>query len=1009
MKQKALLLLLCAFCYFQGSAQIKVTGKVTDATTKETLIGVSVKIKNSATGTQTDVNGNYAFNVPPNSTLVFSYLGYKSQEVVYTNQAQINISLLSALNELDQVVVIGYGSQRKRDLTGSITSVSGEDISKSPNTNPLSSLQGRVSGLTLVNSGVPGEGPTLRLRGVISTNSSKILYVVDGVFQDNVDYLNSDDIESIEVLKDPSSIAIFGIQGGSGVIVITTKRAAKGKTRITFQSTVGVQTVPNQIEVADGDTFKRLYSAQLTNIGGEAFDYRNYNASTNWQDLILRDASLNTNNLSISKSGESSTTLINLGYSNQDGVVRNSGFKKYTARLNQEFNINKNIKIGGDINAFHYDRNPTDVTLNNALWAAPIVPVQFDENTYYSMPSFQRAQVGNPIATLNRNDNTSVNKGYRAVANLFAEIKFLKDFKLRSAVYTDLSFNGTRDYSALPYSFINLGETYSGVYSPTDTTYDASIYTSVAQRQDEFRKYQQDHTVTYDHTFNELHKVTALVGLSSLYTGSTTLNAFRRDNNLNIPNDPDFWYLGVVNNSSPSPTAGGGGAESSQMSYFGRVNYAFNNKYLVNTSIRRDGISKFAPQNRWGTFGSLGLGWVISEESFFKDVKSIDFLKLRAAWGTIGNANGFGENLYLPGLNTSDVGVFGDNVYPSVSPAYIPDPNLHWEVVRGFDLGIDFSALGQRLTGDIAVYDRTTKDILTYVEVPNDTKRLLTNLGTIKNRGVEVNLGFKDKIGDDFTYSINPNFSYNKNNVESIGDGFNFQLIGNGGANKTNSGSPIGYFYGYRQIGIYQTFSQMANMAVNSDGTSAPGDIAYEDVNEDGVITEADRVNLGNPVPDWNYGVSVNLAYKNFDVLAQGQGVAGNYVYTQRRTSRFAVINYESNRANAWTGPGTSNVEPILDNTRPNNYVFSNHYLEPGDYFRIRTLQLGYTFNNNKTLQKVAISNLRLYLSGQNLKTWSKTTGYSPEVPISSILGGGADNGVYPIPAVYTFGVNVTF
>lgn len=1008
MKRKALLLLLCIFSFFYVSAQdATVTGKVTDEQTGETLIGVSVTVKNSTSGTQTDVNGNYSIKVPNDGVLVFSYLGFITKEIAVNGKSVINTSLGLANQQLDQVVVIGYGSQRKRDLTGSITSISGEDISKSPNTNPVSSLQGRVPGLTLVNSGTPGAAPTVRIRGVNSTNSSPVLYVVDGVFQSNVDYLNSDDIESIEILKDPSSIAIFGIQGGNGVIVITTKRAAKGKTRVAIQSTVGIQTVPNKIEVADGATFKRLYDAQLQNIGGEAFDYRNYDANTNWQDLILRDATINTNNISISKSGESSTTLINLGYSNQEGVVRNSGFKKYTARLNQEFNINKNIKIGGDINGFHYDSNPADVSLNNALWAAPIVPVQFDENTYYSMPSFQRAQVGNPVATLNRNDNTSISKGYRFVGNLFAEVNFLKDFKLRSAVYTDLSFNGSRNYSALPYSFINLGETYNGVYSPTDTTYDDNIYTSVSQSQNEFRKYQQDHTITYDHTFNEVHKFTGLVGFSSLYTGSTNLNAFRRDTNLDIPNDPNFWYIGVVNNSSPSPTAGGGGSETSQMSYFGRVNYVFNNKYLVNTSIRRDGVSKFAPENRWGTFGSVGLGWVISEESFFKSIKSIDFLKLKASWGTIGNANGIRENAYLPGLNTGGSVVFGDQVFQSVTPAYVPDPNLHWEVVRGFDLGLEFSALGQRLTGEFTVYDRTTKDILTYITRVGDTLPYLTNLGTISNKGVEVSLGFKDKIGDDFTYSISPNFSYNKNNVESIGDNFNFQLTGNGGVNLTNTGNPIGYFYGYRQAGIYQSYSQMENRPL-IDGAQ-PGDIAYEDVNGDGEITAADRVNLGNPLPNWNYGININFGYKNFDILAQGQGVAGNYVYTQRRTSRFAVINFESNRANAWTGPGTSNVEPILDNTRPNNYLFSNHYLEPGDYFRIRTLQLGYTLANNKTLQKIALSNLRLYVSGQNLKTWSKTTGYTPEVPISNILGAGADNGVYPVPAIYTFGISATF
>lgn len=1003
MNRKALLLLLCLFSYSFSFAQtITVKGKIFDAQTNETLIGVSVNVKNTTIGTQSDVNGNYSISVPSNGTLVFTYLGYKTKEVLVNGQTALDVKLESGNQSLEEIVVVGYGSQRKRDLTGSITSVRGEEISKSPNVNAISSLQGKVAGLTIVNGGAPGAAPTVRIRGVNSTNSASPTFVVDGVIQQSIDYLNQNDIESIEVLKDPSSTAIFGVQGGNGVIVVTTKRAPEGKTTIGFQSTAGIQKVTDKIEVVDAAGFRQLYTAQLANINGAPFDFTNYTANTDWQDLILTTGAILNNNLTISNSTAKSSTLINLGYNNQEGVVRNGQYERYNLRLNQEVQATKNFKIGANLIGSYVNSDPTDVSLTNALWAAPIVPVQFDANTYYSMPSFQRAQVGNPIATLNRNDQTSINRNIALVGSVFAEVKFLKNFKWRSSFYGDLRFNGSRSYSPLPFSFIELAEGASA----ERTFRDPNVRTSVAQNQSESKNYQQDHTVTFDKTFNEKHKVTALAGFNTLFSSSQALNANRRDTTLNIPNNPDFWYLNIINNSNPAPNVGGGGNESSQMSFFGRINYAFNNKYLVNATLRTDGISKFAPENRWGTFGSVGLGWVISEESFFKSIKGIDFLKFRGSWGTLGNAQGFGENLYLPGLNIADVGVFGDNVYPSVRPAYIPDPNLRWEVIRGFDLGLEGLALNSRLNFDVAVYDRTTKDILTRVTLPNETLAYLTNLGNISNKGIEVALGWKDKIGKDFTYSFSPNFSVNKNEVVSIGNNFNFELIGNGGTHRTRSGESIGYFYGFRQVGVYQSTADLDKMPAFP--TSLPGDIAYEDTNGDGVITQADRVNLGSPFPDFIYGLNLAFGYKNFDFLAEGQGVAGNMVYTERRTNRFAVLNYESNRINAYTTPGTSNIEPILDNTRANNYFMSSYFLEPGDYFRLRTLQVGYTFTP-KQLAGLGLQNLRLYVSGQNLKTWSKTTGYTPEAPIGSILGGGVDNGTYPIPAIYTFGINLNF
>jgi hypothetical protein len=361
--------------------------------------------------------------------------------------------------------------------------------------------------------------------------------------------------------------------------------------------------------------------------------------------------------------------------------------------------------------------------------------------------------------------------------------------------------------------------------------------------------------------------------------------------------------------------------------------------------------------------------------------------------------------LYQQTLSNAASAVFGNNVYTAVQNAYIPDPNLHYEVVQGTDLGMELRAFDSRLSSEITVYNKTTNGILTSFNLPNNPLPYFTNLGKITNKGIEVALGWRDRIGKDFTYNFGGNFSYNKNVVNSIGNVTNFQILGNGGINVTETGRSIGYFYGYKQVGIYQTTADLNTMAHLSN--SLPGDIAYEDVNKDGQITPADRTYLGTPFPPYSYSLNLSMAYKGFDATVEGQGVAGNKIYIQRRTANFAVLNYESNRLNAWTAAGTTNVEPILDNSRGNNYLFSTYFLEPGDYFRLRNVQIGYTIPS--FVNKIGIQRLRIFVSGENIKTWSKVSGYTPEAPISSVLASGVDNGVYPVPAIYTVGLNVTF
>ncbi len=983
-----------------SNADITVTGKVMDQNGTG-VAGASVLVRPGNAGTKTDANGNFSITAADNATLIVSAVGYTTQEIKVNQRTEITVVLALANQSLEEVVVIGYGTQRKIDNTGSVASVKGDDLAKQANNNPIASLQGRVAGVTIVNSGAPGSTPTVRIRGVNSTGNGSPLYVVDGIFQQNINYLNPGDIESINVLKDPSSISIFGLQGGNGVIVVTTKRAKAGKTRVNFISNTGVAVVNNKIDVTDAAGFKQLYNLQLANLNAAPFDYTNYTANTDWQDELLRTGLFNNNSLTISNASAKSTTLLNIGYNTENGVVKNNQFERFIMRLNQEVRIAPSFRVGGEVTGYYSNSKGATGSIINALRSAPIVPVRAANGLFYSMPSFQRAQVGNPVATLELNENTAINRSYRAVGNIFAELKFLKDFTFKSTFYGDLLFSDGRDYTPLPNRFINLGE---GII-PTDTTFNNLQRTAVSQSQSITRRFQQDHILTWNKKFNKDHDLTLLAGVTSLFIDGTNVNGNRRDTSLNIPNNPSYYYINIVSPDNPGAYSGGGSVESF-VGYLSRANYSYKSKYLLNASFRRDGNSKFAPQNRYQNYGSVGAGWVISSEQFFDNVKVLDYLKLRGSYGTVGNGLGLGQNLYLPGLRTSDVGIFGENIYPSVVPAFVASEDLKAEVVVGKDLGLEWRMLKNRLSGELTFYDRTTKDIITNLTLPNSNLSLVRNSGDISNRGIELSLGWNDKIGNDFSYSINANGSYNKNEVVAIGDGFDFVILGNGGVNRTVAGESIGYFYGYKQAGIYQSTADIAKLPALIN--SLPGDIAYEDIDGDGKITPADRTNLGSPLPKYNFGGEVSAAYKGFDISIAVNGVAGNKIYTQRRTATFATLNYETNRLDAWTGAGTTNIEPTLDQTRGNNFLFSNYYLEKGDYFRIRNIQLGYNFGEN-VAKRLRAETLRLSLSAQNLATFSYASGYSPEVSIANPIAGGADNGSYPVPTIYTVGVNLVF
>ncbi|HEY9487712.1 MAG TPA: SusC/RagA family TonB-linked outer membrane protein, partial [Chryseosolibacter sp.] len=529
--------------------------------------------------------------------------------------------------------------------------------------------------------------------------------------------------------------------------------------------------------------------------------------------------------------------------------------------------------------------------------------------------------------------------------------------------------------------------------------------TKVNQEKRNYTTWQMDHTLTYAKSINDVHDFTVLAGITQQLKSNDFIKGGRQSRSpLNIPNDPNYWYLGIGSD-DVTRTNDGGAEEQAFLSYLFRLNYSFNNKYLLNASFRRDGTSKFSPTNRWGNFPSIGAGWIITEESFLRDQSLVEFFKLKASWGRLGNDK-VGNYLYYPLLNTGVTAVFGENVYPAAVPEYIPNPDIHWEVVQGTDIGFEAEAMNGRMNVEFDYYNRETQDILVRLTIPGavGASQSLTNAGTIVNKGIEVTLGWNDRFSDDLTYNIAANFTTIHNEVTSIGDNIGYNITE--GAARTAVGHPIGAFFGYIQEGVFQTAEEVATSAQSA--TAKPGDIRFKDIVADGIIDDKDRTFIGSPTPDYVFGGSLGLNFRNFDFSVDVQGVVGNEIYKARQTATFAILNYEQNRLGRWTGPGTSDKEPLLDNTRSANFQTSTYFLDPGDYFRIRNVMLAYNIPRT-VLDRFNMKGAKIYVNAQNLVTFTEATGYSPEVGGDKPVAFGIDNGTYPLPATYSVGINLNF
>lgn len=964
------------------------------------LNGVSVTVKGSTRGTSTNSSGAFTLSAPSNATLVFSSVGYTSKEVAVAGRANIAVSLASANTQLEQVVVIGYGTANKRDLTGSIVTVKAKDIADRPSANPLNLLQGKVAGLSVVASGRPGAEPDVRIRGTNTINGVKPVYIVDGILNDNINFLNPADIESIEVLKDPSSLAIFGVRGANGAIAVTTKKAKAGQLLVNFNSSVGIKKVQERMKFTDAAQFKELYSEQLQNQEAGAFDYTFWNANTNWQEQIFQDAVLNYNNISITGASEKNRFYMGIGYINEEGIIKNEVYKKYTLNFSDELRVTKGLRFGITLNAYRAQLPDAEKGVGSAIRAAPIAPVaDLGTGLYHTLPSFQRAQVFNPLVGIEVEKNTRIQTEYRAVGSIYGEIDFLKNFNFRAQLFADYGFNTERRYFPI-----------ISVYNPDivgDDKRDTSQRTTaVSQNQNVYPKTQMDYLLTYKKRFGS-HDLSVLGGITTYYRGfEGTSSSVQQGTSQVIPNNPDKWYVDAVGD--PSTRLGSGSAwEDASLSYLARVLYNFQGKYLINASLRRDGSSQFYRLgNQWKNFGAVGVGWVVSKEDFFENQKFLDYLKIKASWGILGNKNIDDRYRYpaYPTLTNANSGVFGNNIVAALEREYIPDPNLNWETVHSYEFGLELNTLKNRLHFEANYYHKLTKDVLTLIEGPSGTLPGLGNLGEVENKGFEFSASWNQSIARDFTFSASANLTTINNKVNRLNlTGFS---IFDGPA-RTTAGFPISYFYGYVHDGIYQTITEIQKGPASELGAVLPGDIIFKDVNGDGKITTDDRTLIGNPTPDFIYGGSVSLSYKGFDVSADLQGVFGNEIYRAWNQGTFADFNYLESRTGRWNGVGTSNWEPILNTKRAVNYQNSSYYIEDGSFFRIRNIQLGYAFGQS-LLSRAKIKSLRVYINAQNLATFANSTGYTPEIGGSS-TSFGVDNGTYPVPAIYSVGLNLNF
>lgn len=982
-----------------------VTGTVTDVS-GEPIIGANIRIKGTTTGTITDIDGNFSIKAEPQSVIEVSYIGYLTQETVINNQKSIRFLLKEDTKTLDEVVVIGYGVQKKADLTGSVANINTEKLNTQSNANIGQALQGKIAGVDIVSQGgAPGSGTRIMVRGIGTLNNASPLYIVDGMYMNSIDHINPNDIASIDVLKDASSAAIYGSRAANGVIIVTTKEGSntEGKPIIDLSVNLGISTASKFLDMLDAKGWAEVTTIARQAIGKPALDMATDLANkpdNDWQDIMFRPALMQNYNLSVKGGGKYSTYYTGLGYFNQDGIVKGTNYQRYNIQSKNDYK--RGIFSAGTnlIISFSHDK-PLHQELRGGMIGTILQSVptleKYDDTREggYGGTYGDVVNIPHPLAIIDDNIMDRYNENVKIFANLYAQIELFKGLKYKLNLTPDFSF-----------------ERYKNYLNKYDFGLATNSITQLTERQRRRRNILVENLLTFDRTFGE-HKISALAGYTYQDSRFRHIQAYGEG----LPQGLEEIDAATTNRSNE-----GNSWRSVLTSILGRVFYSYQNKYLFTATIRRDGSSKFGKNNRYGYFPSFSLGWNVAEEKFMENVHWLDQLKLRGGYGVLGNQeidNYQYSSTITTGINYPDG---NGGLLQGAFPKNFANPDIKWEETAMTNVGIDFMAFNNRLSLTADYYVKNTKDILLTVPIPissggaNDPIR---NAGKIRNNGFEFNLGWMDQPNPDISYGINLIGSFNKNKVIAMGSESGSIKGGSTNQNittsETKAGYPIGGYWLISTAGYFN--SQEEVDAYAKDGkkiqpAAEPGDIKFVDANNDGVINDDDRVFQGSPFPDFTFALNGNMRYKNFDLSIVLQGVLGNKIYNATRQTLEDVTkgsNFLASCLDYWTPENKNASHPRLtwDDPNRNTRAESDRYLENGSYLRLRSVQLGYTFP--QTWFKGAIQHARVYINAENLFTITSYSGYSPDVNADNANYRGFDNFIYPTNRTFMLGLNVTF
>lgn len=999
-------LLLLAICGY--AQQITVSGVVTSNSDKLPLIGATVQVKGTTSGTITGLDGDYMLaNVPSDAVLVFSTIGFETVEVPVNGRTMINLVMKEATELLDEVVVIGYGAVKKGDLTSSIAAVKGEDL-KSLNTgNAMNSLQGKISGVQISSSGSPGATPRVIIRGVSTINGSNPLYVVDGMpVGDNINFLDQNDIESMQVLKDASASAIYGTRASNGVILITTKKGKVGATKFTFSANAGFQTMEKP-DMAKASEYEYVFKARYLNDGTEP-PYNSKNDITDaegtdwWNESMRKTALVHNYNLSFSGGTEKLIYSANIGYYGQDSQYKVGNWQKLTARFSMEYKFNNIVKAGIDFTPKYEQWNDTPNLIGSIMAMDPTTPVmrnqdEWTDNEYDNYSRSHNSEVWNPVASMARMDKHS--DEYGLLATPYISVEPLKGLIFRSQLGVNARFRLSDEFT--PEFFID--------------NLEKADYSTAKRTMKNWVDWNWTNTLTWMKTFNQKHNLNLMGG----YTMERFQTYWLEGSRENTPTNDDLLHY--VSSGTQNPQASGLNEYSSLISYLGRVMYNFNEKYYVTASVRVDGSSKFMADNRYAVFPAASLAWRVTGEDFMSGQHVFDNLKIRAGWGRVGNQS-IDNSAYQSSISASDY-VFGTNADRVIGTSLgsVGNTLLRWETVEDYNVGLDMAFLNNRLSVTAEWFYKQSydmlikKDNMLILGYPMWNGQMWENVGKMKATGWELSANWNDKKGD-FSYGIGLNLSSVKNTaVKLIGTPIYTKSFNGDYIIRNEEGQEISQFYGYVADGLFQNQTEI-NAHTGEHGeilqpNAQPGDIRFKDLNNDGVINDDDKTYIGSAFPDLMVGANINLSWKNIDFMANFYGTVGNDVFNTTKT-RYSGVGGENVYAGAynaaWHGEGTSYDIPRLSANDANmNYKrVSSFFVEDGSYLRCKQLQIGYTLPRDLT----KVCTLRLSFSAQNPFTITKYSGMDPEAAATgAVTESGVDEAGYPNPRTYLFGININF